>query len=56
MIEGPFEHPRNRLLHYGYHQFRLDSVPDLRLVFDGDGDRAASFRNFRDVFFGRRTG
>lgn len=52
MIEGPFEISRNRLLPYGDHQFRLDSVPDLRLVFDSSGERASYFHNFRDVFFG----
>jgi hypothetical protein len=52
MIEGAFEKPRNRLLYYGDHQFRLDSVPDLRLVFGGDSARIDRFTNFRDVFFG----
>ena len=52
MIDGPFETPRNRLLYYGDQQFRLDSVPDLRLVFAGDSIRMNRFTNFRDVFFG----
>lgn len=52
MIEGPFEKPRNRLLYYGGHQFRLDSVPDLRLVFAGDSIEMNRVTNFRDVFFG----
>ncbi|HUF89261.1 MAG TPA: serine hydrolase [Gemmatimonadota bacterium] len=56
-IDGPFRVPSAKMLYLGDHTFRLEAVPDVRIVFGGTGDRESnrfsSFTVFRDVFLGR---